>query len=340
MVKRFKVWVYREGELPMAHIGPLSYIYSIGGQFMDEMERGDSPFLASHPDEAHAFFVPLSISKITDCFAVLDPRTFFDRMIRIFTDYVHVVADKYPYWNRSSGGDHFMVSCHDWAPLIDRHDHKLYKNFIRVLCNANTSEGFKPMRDVSLPEFNLKGHPLYNLGPTRYGVAPSERTILAFFAGAAHGDIRDILFLHWKEKDDEVQVYENLPKKKNYHKLMGQSKYCLCPSGSEVASPRVVEAMYQECVPVIISDYYTLPFSDVLDWSKFSVFVPPKRIPEIKTILKGISQRKYLTLQKRVTQVARHFELNRPSKPFDVIHMVLHSVWLRRLNIMLTEHVY
>jgi xylogalacturonan beta-1,3-xylosyltransferase len=211
---------------------------------------------------------------------------------------------------------------------------------MRVLCNANTSEGFIPTRDISLPEYNLKGYPEYKLGPPRLSLPPSKRTILAFFAGAAHGDIRSMLFEHWKNKDGQVQVYEKLPEGKNYHKLMGQTKFCLCPSGSEVASPRVVEAMYQECVPVIISEFYTLPFSEVLDWSKFAVFIPPKRIPEIKTILEGISQRRYLTLQKRVKQVARHFELNRPAKPFDVIHMVLHSVWLRRLNIKLTHSIH
>jgi xylogalacturonan beta-1,3-xylosyltransferase len=118
MVKRFKVWVYREGELPMAHIGPMSYIYSIGGQFMDEMERGESPFMAPHPDDAHAFFIPLSVSKIVDCFYRLDPHGFNRRLGRIFADYITVVADKYPYWNRSAGGDHFMLSCHDWVCLF------------------------------------------------------------------------------------------------------------------------------------------------------------------------------------------------------------------------------
>uniref|UniRef100_A0A2N9IXU3 Exostosin GT47 domain-containing protein n=1 Tax=Fagus sylvatica TaxID=28930 RepID=A0A2N9IXU3_FAGSY len=303
MVKRFKVWAYREGEQPMVHSGPMSYIYSIEGQFIDEMESESSHFKARNPDEAHAFFLP--------------------------------ITTKYPYWNRSHGADHFMVSCHDWAPEVIKEKKEYFKHFIRVLCNANTSEGFIPTRDVSLPEYNLKGHPEFSLGAPHIGLPPSKRTILAFFSGAAHGDIRKRLFEYWKGKDSEIQVYEGLPKKTNYHKLMAQTKFCLCPSGSEVASPRVVEAMYQNCVPVIISDYYTLPFSEVLDWTKFAVFIPPKKIPELKTILQGISQRRYLTLYKRVTQVARHFELNRPAKPFDVYHMVLHSVWLRRLNIQL-----
>lgn len=120
MVKRFKIWAYREGDLPMAHNGPTTYIYSIEGQFIFEMESGPSPFMAQHPDEAHAFFLPLSVSKITDYLFRPHQETFFHRLVRIFKDYIFVIADRYPYWNRSSGADHFMVSCHDWVNLLYR----------------------------------------------------------------------------------------------------------------------------------------------------------------------------------------------------------------------------
>ena len=167
------------------------------------------------------------------------------------------------------------------------------------------------------------------------GLSASRRHILAFFAGGLHGKIRHVLMEHWKDRDKDVQVYEHVPKDVDYNSMLKKSKFCLCPSGYEVASPRVVEAIYAECVPVLISDGYVPPFSDVLNWDSFSVQVKVKDIPNIKKILMGISQNQYKRLQRRVKQVRRHFMVNGPPKRFDIFHMTVHSIWLRRLNIRL-----
>ncbi|XP_068641578.1 probable glycosyltransferase At5g20260 [Aristolochia californica] len=335
MEKRFKVWSYEEGEPPLVHDGPLNSIYSSEGHFIDEMDVAHgNPFLARNPHEAHVFFLPFSVVKVK--MHVYDPKPFTsllrDRLQRFAADYVTVVSNKYPYWNRSHGADHFMVSCHDWGPDFSKAHPELFQNMIRVLCNANTSEGFKPDRDATLPEIKI---PFGRLPVVRSSLPPSRRTILAFFAGRLHGKIRKRLIKHWLGKDNDVQVYLELPEGLDYKKKMSSSKYCLCPSGWEVASPRVVEAIYVGCVPVIISQNYVLPFSDVLDWSKFSVQVPVERIPDLKVILEGIPMRKYVTLQKRVLEVQRHFVVHRPAKRYDLISMVLHSLWLRRLNFRL-----
>ena len=218
------------------------------------------------------------------------------------------------------------------GPDISVANHELFENLIRAHCNANTSEGFQPIRDISIPEIYL---PNGTVGPLLQGQGPNNRPVLAFFGGQAHGDIREMLLKNWKDKDSDVQVHEYHPQGPNYTKIMSQTKYCLCPSGFEVATPRVVEAIYKGCVPVIISDSYHLPFSDVLNWGRFSIQIPVEKIPEIKKILQGIPYEKYKKLQKNVIKVRRHFVLNRPAKPFDVLHMVLHSVWLRRLNFAL-----
>ncbi|KAK5841609.1 hypothetical protein PVK06_003930 [Gossypium arboreum] len=326
MEKQFKIYVYKEGEVPLFHDGPCRMIYTIEGQFINKMEI-NTKFRTHNPHHAHAFFLPYSVTRMRHF--LHDLRSFG----RIVTDYVNIITAKHPQWNRSLGADHFILACHDWGPYSSFYVPELVRNSIRALCNANTSERFNPMKDVSIPEINIRGNKLEGLNTG--GHPPSKRSILAFFAGGNHGPIRPILFKHWKRKDQDIQVYEYLPKGLSYIDLMRKSKYCLCPSGYEVASPRVVEALYNGCVPVLISKDYVPPFSDVLDWKTFSVTVPIEEIWELKKRLMGIPERQYKRMQKRVVQVKRHFELNSTPKRYDVFHMILHSIWLRRLNVRL-----
>ncbi|MED6156687.1 hypothetical protein PIB30_016622 [Stylosanthes scabra] len=327
MEKQFKVYVYEEGEHPVFHNGPCKNIYSIEGNFIHGIEMNEQ-FRTRDPEKAHVYFLPFSVAMMVQFVYVRDSHD-FGPIRKTVIDYVNLVAGRYPYWNRSLGADHFMLSCHDWGPEASKSVPNLGKKSIRVLCNANTSEGFKPMKDVSLPEINLLTGTIdgYLGGPSA-----SKRPVLAFFAGGLHGPIRPILLEHWEDKDEDMQVHKYLPKGVSYYTMLRKSKFCLCPSGYEVASPRVVEAIYTGCVPVLISDHYVPPFSDVLNWKAFSVEVPVKDIPRLKEILLSISPRQYIRMQRRVGQIRRHFEVHSPPKRFDVFHMILHSVWLRRLN--------
>ncbi|KAF5469128.1 hypothetical protein F2P56_013223, partial [Juglans regia] len=114
MVKRFRVWTYKEGEPPIFHVGPMRDIYSIEGQLIDELESENSKFLAREPEEATAFFIPVSIVFIIKY--IYKPCVDYSRepLQKVVKDYIHTISERYPYWNRSSGADHFMVSCHDW----------------------------------------------------------------------------------------------------------------------------------------------------------------------------------------------------------------------------------
>ncbi|KAL5716800.1 hypothetical protein ACHQM5_009920 [Ranunculus cassubicifolius] len=333
MEKQFKVFIYEEGEPPLFHNGPCKSLYSMEGNFIHELEIHPR-FRTRDPDKAHVFFLPFSVTMMVK-FIYESGSHNTDPMRATVTDYVNIISTKYPYWNRSLGADHFMLSCHDWGPLVSTYVPLLYSNSIRVLCNANTSEGFNPVKDASFPEINLQ------TGKTKGwigGPSPSHRPILGFFAGGLHGPVRPILFDHWKNVDEDMQIHQSLPKGMVYQDMMKKSRYCFCPSGYEVASPRIVEAIYTGCIPVLISDHYIPPFSDVLKWKSFAVVVSPKDIPNLKRILNGISQRQYIRMQRRGVQVRRHFEVNKPSRRYDVFHMILHSIWLRRLNVRVVDH--
>ncbi|KAL8036292.1 hypothetical protein ABFS82_12G146200 [Erythranthe guttata] len=335
MEKKMKVFVYEEGDPPVFHFGPCKHTYAIEGIFISNMEV--SRFRTMDQDKAHLFFLPFSVTMITQVIYVKDSHE-WGLMKNAASDYVNVIAQKHPYWNRSLGADHFMLACHDWGPEISFAVPNLYKNAIRALCNANTSERFDPSRDVSIPEIHLPG------GTTQGiigGPPPSKRPILVFYAGGVHGPIRPILLEHWENKTDpDVQIYRYLPKNMSYYGMMRKSRYCICPSGYEVASPRMVEGLYLGCVPVLIKDSYVIPFSDVLNWETFAVIVPVRDIPNLKKILTGISSKEYMKMQRRGIQMRHHFEINSPPKRYDVFHMILHSIWLRRLNIRLHENEY
>ena len=329
-----KVYIYPDGEKPIFHQPHLNGIYASEGWFMKLMES-NTQFVTKNPDKAHLFYMPYSVKQLQH--AIFVPGSHNIKPLSIFIrDYVNMLSIKYPFWNRTHGSDHFLVACHDWGPYTVNEHPELRQNTIKALCNADLSDGiFVPGRDVSLPETSIRnaGRPLRNIGN---GNRVSQRPILAFFAGNLHGRVRPQLLKHWRNKDDEMKIYGPLPhniaRKMTYVQHMKSSKYCLCPMGYEVNSPRIVEAIYYECVPVIIADNFVLPFSEVLDWSAFSVVVPEKDIPRLKEILLEIPMRRYLKMQSNVKMVQKHFLWSPKPRRYDVFHMILHSIWFNLLH--------
>ena len=205
-------------------------------------------------------------------------------------------------------------------------------NSIAVICNADLAMGFMIGRDVSLPETNVKNDRNPN-GPTG-GRPTKRRPILAFFAGRMHGYVRPLLLHHWENREPDMKfsslLKDNHPTM-SYAAYMKSSKFCICPRGNDVNSPRIVEAIINECVPVIISDNFVPPFFDVLNWAAFSVVVKEEDIPRLREILLAIPTNKYLALQAAVKKVQRHFLWHSQPQRHDLFHMILHSVWFSRV---------
>ena len=204
-------------------------------------------------------------------------------------------------------------------------------NCIRALCNSDVTKGFSVGKDVSLPTIYVQSpqNPLRDIG----GNPPLERPILAFFAGYMHGKVRPVLLQHWGN-DPDMRIIPRMPHvkgNKNYIDNMRSSKYCICPRGYEVNSPRVVESIFYECVPVIISDNYVPPLFEVLNWESLAVFILERDIPNMKNILLSISEDKYLEMQNRVKRVQKHFLWHAEPLKYDMFHMILHSIWYNRV---------
>lgn len=328
MDRTLKVYVYRDGKKPIFHQPILKGLYASEGWFMKLME-GNKHFVVKDPRKAHLFYMPFSSRMLEYALYVRNSHN-RTNLRQYLKDYAKSIAAKYRYWNRTGGADHFLVACHDWAPYETRHH---MEHCIKALCNADVTAGFKLGRDVSLPETYVRSarNPLRDLG----GKPPSQRHILAFYAGNLHGYLRPILLKYWKDKDPDMKIFGPMPpgvaSKMNYIQHMKSSKYCICPKGYEVNSPRVVESIFYECVPVIISDNFVPPFYEVLNWEAFSVIIAEKDIPNLKDILLSIPEKKYFRMQLAVRKLQRHFLWHAKPEKYDLFHMTLHSIWYNRV---------
>lgn len=114
MEKMMKIYVYEEGEPPLFHYGPTKNIYSTEGIFVGLIESNNSQFKTHDPNQAHLYFLPFSVVMILQ--HLFDPAERDKAVLgRVIGDYIATLSSKYPYWNRSLGADHFMLSCHDWV---------------------------------------------------------------------------------------------------------------------------------------------------------------------------------------------------------------------------------
>lgn len=150
MEKRFKLFVYEEGEPPLVHDGPCKNIYTTEGRFIHELELGRTRFRTMDPTTAHVYFMPFSVTMMVTF--LYQPVPHNPLPLRCFvSDYVRVVSTKYPFWNSSLGTDHFMLSCHDWVSIY------AYNMYVTLGKNVPYDQSFRLLlsnRDPEILEFS------------------------------------------------------------------------------------------------------------------------------------------------------------------------------------------
>ncbi|XP_058204325.1 probable glycosyltransferase At5g11130 isoform X4 [Rhododendron vialii] len=321
MNRSLKIYVYPHSSHDRFANVLLPVTYEPGGNYASESyfkkALMKSHFITKDPSKADFFFLPFSITGMRN-----DKRIGVGGMQDYVQDYVSNVRQKYPYWNRTGGADHFYVACHSIGKIAMGKAEEVKNNAIQVVCSSNYFvNGYVAHKDVSLPQI----WPRHGNPPR---VEPSKRKRLAFFAGASNSPPRQYLVKTWRN-DSEIFAHAGRLKTP-YETEFLRSKFCFHVKGFEVNTARIGDAMYYGCVPVILADHYDLPFGDILNWKSFSVVVETRDIPLMKSILKGIGDEEYLRLQKNVEKARKHFQWHGEPIEYDCFHIVMYELWLRR----------
>lgn len=111
------------------------------------------------------------------------------------------------------------------------------------------------------------------------------------------------------EKEEDVTIKHGTQSRENRRaatKGMHTSKFCLNPAGDTPSACRLFDSIVSLCVPVIVSDSIELPFEDVIDYRKFSIFVEAGVALEpgfLVGMLRKIGTEKVLEYQREMKQV-------------------------------------
>ena len=116
---------------------------------------------------------------------------------------------------------------------------------------------------------------------------------------------------------------------------MHTSKFCLNPAGDTPSACRLFDSIVSLCVPLIVSDSIELPFEDVIDYRKFSIFVEANAALQpgfLVQMLRKIKTKKILEYQREMKSVRRYFDYDNPNGAVkEIWRQVSHKLPLIKL---------
>lgn len=241
-----------------------------------------SGHLTRDPEDADLFFVPAySICMFEGGFF---PLPVLDQL---YTDMVKSL----PYFRRNRGRDHIFTFGSGMSANVFRSWRKVIPESIFLTPETwlfndfpdVTEPSFNTFKDVAIPGY-LHRHEILSLHQQSRPLRDREH--LAVFLGRTDSsrgphpgvggsDVRGaIKILH---EQGRIVVGQNLSMP-DMHGVMGNARFCFVPKGKSAWSLRFFEALFANCVPVVLSDYWELPFEAFLDIPSFVIKWPMAKV--------------------------------------------------------------
>nr|CAH7726377.1 unnamed protein product [Callosobruchus chinensis] len=237
---------------------------------------------------------------------------------RLSNDYVRNMQSKLqrlPHWNDGLNHVIFNLYSGTWPNYTENDLDFDYGK--AILAKASMSESHMRVGfDISIPLFH-KTHPTKGGEPGAASANnfPLEKTYLLAFKGKryVHGigsDTRNSLYhLHnrkdiimvttcrhgksWKDmKDDRCDEDNKEYDKYDYETLLQNSTFCLVPRGRRLGSFRFLEVLQAGCIPVLLSNSWALPFSEVIDWKKSVVWADERLLLQVPHVIRSLTPKK------------------------------------------------
>ncbi|CAD6191877.1 unnamed protein product [Caenorhabditis auriculariae] len=231
-------------------------------------------------------------------------------------------------WN--DGRNHIIFNFYH-GTFPDYADHNLgFYTGQAIIARASPSfQSFRECFDISFPLFH-ENHP-YELEEVEENDMASRNTsYLVSFKGKRYvygigsGTRNLVHHLHngksiimvttckhnndWQVyQDDRCQSDNEEYEKWDYDTLLKESTFCLVPRGRRLGSFRFLETLRAGCIPVVISDDWVLPYSEIIDWSEAALVVPERLALTLPEILMTTGRKKVDLLKQKTVLYYRTY---------------------------------
>lgn len=253
-----------------------------------------SPIYTKDPEKADLFFIPIYSRSIIYSKQLLNSDMLIQEL--------QIIG---PWYDRKHGTDHFILSI-DIENII--RDIFLKTNI--MICSSypitNPWTEWYSHRNIVIPY--LSSYP--NISEDW-----NTKRNISIFVSYSYDTQKKFR----KELSDQIQKVNNskviIFKRSNFSDFLQclpyyykHSNFCISTIGDTPTSKRFYDATYFGCIPLIISDDITLPFSGTyLDFTKFSIKIPQNSINNLSKIIENISEQTIISKRNELKKAAKSF---------------------------------
>lgn len=141
----------------------------------------------------------------------------------------------------------------------------------------------------------------------------------AFVLNTGSWHFNNVVYSNKQNTKKELNIDNNhIQKTKNYNKLLLESRFSLCPSGSGPNSIRFWESLAVGSIPILLADTLELPEHSL--WENAIIKLEESKLKTLPELLSKISEEKEKEMRKNCIQLYNYYKNNYRNCKHNIIH--------------------